>query len=205
MILDDKNRLFLSTDINRCIDEIKRVSTKRVVSFIRDDFLIDDAKEVIKEAIITSEDIKYILLAANKFNIFAQNSLLKVLEEPPENVVFLIVTKSKSTILPTIRSRVQIEIFERDKLDATLEFDLKRLDLKTIYEIIQANQQISKQQAKELIQKIFLNLINLDVKLDESQLENFSTAIRLLELNSRPINIVTQILLSLVLDKSKQT
>lgn len=35
----------------------------------------------------------------------AQNKLLKTLEEPPENTVFLLAANSLSTVLPTIRSR----------------------------------------------------------------------------------------------------
>ena len=37
----------------------------------------------------------------------AQNALLKVLEEPPPNVVFLLTAPSASALLPTVRSRVQ--------------------------------------------------------------------------------------------------
>lgn len=40
-------------------------------------------------------------------NIRAQNSLLKILEEPPENAILILVCHSMGKILPTIRSRVQ--------------------------------------------------------------------------------------------------
>ncbi len=42
-----------------------------------------------------------------KMNISASNKLLKVLEEPPEGVVFILVPESTDAILPTILSRVQ--------------------------------------------------------------------------------------------------
>ncbi|NWF66388.1 MAG: DNA polymerase III subunit delta' [Campylobacterales bacterium] len=201
MILDDKNRVFISTDIDKCIEHLKQLSFNRFVVFRREDFLIDDAKDVVKEAYITSDDLKYIILAANKFNVYAQNSLLKVLEEPPKNVVFIIITKSKSTLLPTIKSRTQIEVFEKEKIDYSIDFDLKRLDLKNVYEILQRYQHLTKEDAKELVQKIFLNITTLNLKLTEKELDMFSKSIRLLELNSKPINIITQILLTLAIRK----
>lgn len=45
---------------------------------------------------------------AEKMTIQAQNALLKTLEEPYANIVFLLLTSEKSLLLPTILSRVQI-------------------------------------------------------------------------------------------------
>ena len=42
---------------------------------------------------------------AEKMNTAAQNALLKTLEEPPENVMFLLLTDSAGLLLPTIVSR----------------------------------------------------------------------------------------------------
>ena len=38
----------------------------------------------------------------------AQNALLKVLEEPPSYVIFLLTCRAASSLLPTVRSRAQI-------------------------------------------------------------------------------------------------
>lgn len=43
--------------------------------------------------------------AADELNAAAANGLLKILEEPPEKVVLLLVAHQPSTLLPTIRSR----------------------------------------------------------------------------------------------------
>ncbi|MDD6295438.1 MAG: DNA polymerase III [Treponema sp.] len=40
-----------------------------------------------------------------------RNALLKILEEPPENVVFILTTSNKSAVMPTILSRVRIYNF----------------------------------------------------------------------------------------------
>ncbi|MCB2110194.1 MAG: DNA polymerase III subunit delta' [Defluviimonas sp.] len=43
--------------------------------------------------------------AADEMNLAAANALLKMLEEPPDDVVFLLVSHQPSALLPTIRSR----------------------------------------------------------------------------------------------------
>lgn len=44
---------------------------------------------------------------ADRLNVAAANALLKTLEEPPNNVVFVLVCEQLSRLLPTIRSRCQ--------------------------------------------------------------------------------------------------
>lgn len=44
---------------------------------------------------------------AERMTLEAQSSLLKLLEEPPESTVFLLVTANPSGLLPTVRSRCQ--------------------------------------------------------------------------------------------------
>lgn len=45
---------------------------------------------------------------ANQLTIPAQNALLKMLEEPPENTDFYLTCQSSAMLLPTIRSRAKI-------------------------------------------------------------------------------------------------
>jgi len=49
-----------------------------------------------------------ILENAEKMTQEAQNSFLKLLEEPPRNVVFILVTGNPQGLLPTVRSRCQL-------------------------------------------------------------------------------------------------
>ena len=49
-----------------------------------------------------------IIWLPEKMNAFSSNRLLKILEEPPEGVVFILVSEALDTILPTILSRVQL-------------------------------------------------------------------------------------------------
>ena len=50
----------------------------------------------------------YLLFRAETMSEQAQNALLKILEEPPARVVFILTCDSAISLLPTIRSRAQI-------------------------------------------------------------------------------------------------
>lgn len=50
----------------------------------------------------------YIITDADSMNVQAQNSLLKILEEPPSHVMFLLLSKNADELLPTVRSRAPI-------------------------------------------------------------------------------------------------
>ncbi len=49
-----------------------------------------------------------LISSAELLNINAANALLKMLEEPPQNTLFVLVTNNLSRILPTIRSRCRL-------------------------------------------------------------------------------------------------
>lgn len=74
-------------------------------------FSVDAIREVRDDAfIVPNESDKkiYILKNGQNMNEQAQNAILKILEEPPSYVFFIIVTTSKSTMLETVLSRVQV-------------------------------------------------------------------------------------------------
>ena len=50
----------------------------------------------------------YIIRAADIMNPEAQNAILKILEEPPAFVVFLLLAENPSRLLPTVRSRCAV-------------------------------------------------------------------------------------------------
>ena len=62
----------------------------------------------------TESDYKiYIIDDADKMTPNAQNALLKVLEEPPEAVVIMLLAEEADSILTTIKSRAQLVTLER--------------------------------------------------------------------------------------------
>ena len=50
----------------------------------------------------------YLLLGIQNMSETSQNALLKILEEPPANIMFIMTAVSVSQLLPTVRSRSQI-------------------------------------------------------------------------------------------------
>ena len=74
-------------------------------------FSVDAVRDIRDDAfIVPNESDKkiYILKNGQNMNEQAQNAILKILEEPPSYVFFIIVTTSKSTMLETVLSRVQV-------------------------------------------------------------------------------------------------
>jgi DNA polymerase-3 subunit delta' len=126
----------------------------------------------------------------------SQNSLLKVLEEPPKNIEFIIISPTKSNLLPTVRSRLPIvkgKVFHDIK---ELGFSLQKVDYAQIFSFLKENSRISKTEAKELVEAIFYRATVTDkLILSSSQLQNFDRAYRLLELNSRAQSVLAQLLM----------
>ncbi|MBR2134458.1 MAG: hypothetical protein IJ851_07105 [Eubacterium sp.] len=74
----------------------------------KDSFKVDTVREVIKDSYMSPNEAEYkvyILGNAHKMSASAQNALLKILEEPPEYVVFILTAQSKSLMLETVLSR----------------------------------------------------------------------------------------------------
>jgi DNA polymerase-3 subunit delta' len=72
---------------------------------------VDDAAEVLKTLALKSYEGGYkimIVWMADKMNISASNKLLKLLEEPPEKTVFILISEDEEDIIQTIRSRCQV-------------------------------------------------------------------------------------------------
>jgi DNA polymerase-3 subunit delta' len=171
------------------------LSKKSLKLFFKDDFLVEDAKAVIKEAYIAESSAKTIALGAKSFNLYAQNALLKILEEPPKNIVFIVATPSKSALLPTIRSRMSFRDYREQTFQEPSGLDFHRLGLEEIYTFVQERKFMERQALKTLIQTLASEALSQGVKLKEDDLELFGDLVRLAELNSRSHYILlTQLL-----------
>lgn len=84
-------------------------------------FHVDVIRDVVKDAYVQPNEADYkvyILGNADCMSVSAQNALLKVLEEPPGYVVFILTAQSKSMLLETVLSRsvtVTLEGVDTDK------------------------------------------------------------------------------------------
>ncbi len=193
--------ILLVDDVEDCLNKqiplYPKHSTRVIKNDEKDEFQIAQAQMAIKEAYIATNEVKYLFLCGDSFRIEAQNSLLKILEEPPLNIVFIIVTKLKSTLLPTIYSRLPYKNFKTFEEKKESSLDVRRLDLKDIYSFLKDNQKISKDEAKIVVEEILIKVKNEKIELKEKELDIFSKSIKLLGLNSKPINVLTLLLLTL--------
>ncbi len=83
---------------------------------------VDKIRTIIDEAGFQSLDSKYkifIIDEAHMITTEGWNAMLKILEEPPKNTIFIFCTTDPQKIIPTVLSRVQ-------------RFDFQRITLKTI-------------------------------------------------------------------------
>lgn len=101
---------------------------------------VDDAQEILKALALKSLEGSYkimIIWMADKMNIAASNKLLKLLEEPTDKTVFILISENEEDIIQTIRSRCQVLHFNalpetvitealvsREKIDEKLAYKI---------------------------------------------------------------------------------
>lgn len=180
---------------------LKEYSEFRVCSFFpqKDDFLIEDAKKVIKEAYVAEIKPKILVLGAKGYRVEAQNSLLKILEEPPRNIVFILLAPTKTVFLPTIRSRMGLKELKIAKEVIHSGLNLRNLCEKDIYEFVKANSRISRAELKETTQAIVSEaVLEHKISFTHKELTHFQTLLELAQLNSRPQNMLFALLITIM-------
>ncbi|NNE02005.1 MAG: DNA polymerase III subunit delta' [Eudoraea sp.] len=72
---------------------------------------VDEAHDIVKKLVLKSYEGGFkvmIIWMAEKMNIAASNKLLKLIEEPPEKTIFLLICEDEEMLISTIRSRCQV-------------------------------------------------------------------------------------------------
>jgi DNA polymerase III subunit gamma/tau len=83
--------------------------------------LVEDARDLVMRALTTPSELRkrvYIIDEVHMLSTHAFNALLKLIEEPPDHVVFILATTDTHKVLPTIISRTQRFDFRRLPADA---------------------------------------------------------------------------------------
>lgn len=193
-----RSHILITDDVEEAFSDLQqKLHPRRVINFVREDFLIEDAKAAVAEAYISEESTKYIVMGAKSFNIVSQNALLRVLEEPPRNIEFILIGPSKSVFLPTIRSR--LPIVKQPSISTVVSVDIKlaSLDLNALFAFVKTHERSKKHDAKELIEGLFHQAsVNERLALTQPQLEAFDKAYRLVELNGRVQSILVMLLMT---------
>ena len=72
---------------------------------------VDEAHDIVKSLTLKSYEGGYkvmLIWMAEKMNIACANKLLKLIEEPPNKTIFVLITEDEEQIISTIRSRCQV-------------------------------------------------------------------------------------------------
>ncbi|ATZ19103.1 DNA polymerase III subunit delta' [Williamsoniiplasma somnilux] len=93
----------------------------------------------------------YIISCAENLKSSAANSLLKFLEEPPKNTFAILLSKNRSSILQTIKSRCKIFVLNNEDQNYELNLFEKILTTNNKYSYLLAGEKIKRLDKTELI------------------------------------------------------
>ncbi|MBO7155126.1 MAG: DNA polymerase III subunit delta' [Campylobacter sp.] len=200
MSLDSK--IIISNDFDGIKSEYASILKPEYLKiFEYENLLIDGAKEIISQAYIAENQPKVLLILANKYGIDPQNALLKILEEPPRNIVFVLVAPAKNIFLPTVRSRLSID--NRIKLikSEPTGINFTRLNLAYINDYVSAqsalekSDNLSKTQLLNLLKSIIIDAVKNGVKFSHEDYLYFNKLYRITDLNAKAQTVLLPLLL----------
>lgn len=118
-VLDFPRELPDITEVKKICEEISKLCNKLEEDFLYDSIPINQVRNMEAWAHIKTEEGRktVIIENADRMQTSVRNALLKILEEPPEDVVFILLTSKRNAIMQTILSRVRTYNFA----DRTLE------------------------------------------------------------------------------------
>lgn len=179
---------------------------ERIVKIMEEDkvFSVKDAQVAIEKSYMASEETTVIILSAKIFSPIVQNKLLKVIEEPPANKEFILVTHSKSTILGTIKSRLPITVLGNEREEEDFGLDVKQLSLSTVYAFAQEHKRTDASSMKSLVERIVkAAIVSKGYDLDEKALSLFRDCYVALDMGSPPQFVLNTLLLKLLARKKR--
>lgn len=199
--------IYITKDSGSLLLELESKRTDEsfyIIDTASKEFLLEHACEAIAKAYIASSELMIIILIAPRFSVIAQNKLLKIIEEPPPNKAFILITESKDAILPTIKSRLPMFNIKSNIQDDEFELDLNHLLLENVFAFISKHQKTSHKDAKILVQKIAKNAIKSQkFEMNSELLELFSKSIFALDVGSPVGFVLTTLLLKLLSQKRR--
>ena len=103
----DWREFVLKNPYGSLFDWYKHLGVEKKQGMIR----VEDAQDILKSLALKSYEGGYkimIVWMVEKMNLEASNKLLKLLEEPPEKTLFILISENEEDIIQTIRSRCQV-------------------------------------------------------------------------------------------------
>lgn len=200
------SQVIICDDFEHTIARLESVKTnQRFIQIIKEDaFLVEDVKYVIEKASIASSNEVVIIIGAKKFSDIVQNKLLKILEEPPKNIIFIILANQKAMILDTIRSRLPMQIIANKNNSYELDLNVENMTLQNVYDFIKLHQRTSFTQMQQIIQEIVERALKSGrYKFDYKALDIFSNSIKALNMGSNSQFVLSTVLLKLLANKKQ--
>lgn len=197
--------IILVNDIQEEVDHFaSALNPSDVRIYEESEIQIKHIHDIIAEAHIATDSLKTLIIAAHSFRTEAQNALLKTLEEPPENVKFILISRNKTALIPTIRSRCLLTDKRVRESITPFTLTLSTLSLESIYTYITTlakDNEDSKIHGRQLVGSILHSVAKEGIKLGEMELAMFDSALEQLE-NYRPKHIVCLNLLLMIYYKT---
>ena len=94
-------------------------SQLHTATYILPDVKVETVRQMIDYVYRSTDSVVVVIPDADGMNVAAKNALLKVIEEPPKNVHFIITVESEANMLDTILSRsavYRMDLYTRDEI-----------------------------------------------------------------------------------------
>ncbi|MBP5442142.1 MAG: DNA polymerase III [Treponema sp.] len=105
-------------ELGKILDEIEEKTTKLEANYLYQSLPVSQIRNISSWAHLSSTSGKKVVIIENaeKMADSSRNALLKILEEPPADLMFILTTEQRGAMLPTILSRVRTyNFFERSR------------------------------------------------------------------------------------------
>ena len=199
-LLEQKSKLVLTDDFEKTIGVIKAQKNEQIDLYIypNTSILVEDIKNITHHAYIASENEQYMILSIESISAVSQNALLKILEEPPINIYFLLLAHNKNIFLPTVLSRLMVvRLFNHRYHTQEFKYDIAKMSLAQIFAFVKDNKNMQKKEASDTLYALFNHIYDDNIDLPQKYLDLLSQSVMLLNLNSKPIHVLANILLQL--------
>lgn len=132
---------------------------------------IDQVREILGQLMVKQTNQQFALIRpADKLGEEAENAILKNLEEPKDNVHFLLITEKPSKLLPTILSRAQMYILKSTKTnlseisaDEKTKQLAKRLIVAKSSDLVSLAEELTKK--KDGVREYVLNVLAVTIEM----------------------------------------
>lgn len=122
-LLDFPRALDTFDEVSKTVEKLTKLAEKLEEDFLYDSIPINQVRNISSWARMKSAGGKNTVIIENADRMLegVRNALLKILEEPPEDTIFILTASRRTAVMPTILSRVRLYPFTERAKDEQLE------------------------------------------------------------------------------------